>query len=196
MGEHDEFIGDFLEECDENLDQFDQDLVALEENPRDEGKLKSVFRNIHTVKGSSGFFGYAKIGSLAHEGESLLGKLRDGEIEFTREIATGLLAMSDAIREILVCVEQTQLEGEKDYSELLNRLIALAESEPGGSPVDQVDAIDDPSLMDNPDQISLTEQLGEDPAEISLSLETANQKALGDTVDGIQRTGTTPIDGS
>ena len=28
MGEHDEFIGDFLEECDENLDQFDQDLVA------------------------------------------------------------------------------------------------------------------------------------------------------------------------
>ena len=88
MGEHDEFIGDFLEECDENLDQFDQDLVALEENPRDEGKLKSVFRNIHTVKGSSGFFGYAKIGSLAHEGESLLGKLRDGEIEFTGEIAT------------------------------------------------------------------------------------------------------------
>ena len=57
MGEHDEFIGDFLEECDENLDQFDQDLVALEENPRDEGKLKSVFRTIHTVKGSSGFFG-------------------------------------------------------------------------------------------------------------------------------------------
>ena len=196
MGEHDEFIGDFLEECDENLDQFDQDLVALEENPRDEGKLKSVFRNIHTVKGSSGFFGYAKIGSLAHEGESLLGKLRDGEIEFTGEIATGLLAMSDAIREILVCVEQTQLEGEKDYSELLNRLVALAVSEPEGPKVDQADAIGDPSLMDNQAQISSTDQVDEDPAERSLSLESANKKALGDTADEIQRSGTTPIDGS
>ncbi|MEC8474628.1 MAG: chemotaxis protein CheA, partial [Planctomycetota bacterium] len=195
MGEHDEFIGDFLEECDENLDQFDQDLVALEENPRDEEKLKSVFRNIHTVKGSSGFFGYAKIGSLAHEGESLLGKLRDGEIEFTGEIATGLLAMSDAIREILVCVEQTQLEGEKDYGELLNRLVALAESDPEGSKGAQADTTVDPHLIDNQAQIRSVEKQDKDSAETSLSVETPHEKELGEPADGIKRSGTPPLGG-
>ena len=78
--------------------------------------------------------------------------------------------MSDAIREILVSVEQTQLEGEKDYTELLNRLIALAESEPEGPKVDQADAIGDPSLMDNQAQVTSTEQLDEDRAARSLSL--------------------------
>ena len=129
MGEHDEFIADFLEECDENLDQLDQELVALEENPRDEGRLRSIFRSVHTIKGSSGFFGFAKIGSLSHEGETLLGRLRDGELIFNRDIASGLLAMSDAIRELLSSIEQTGLEGEKDYSSVHDILVALSNIE-------------------------------------------------------------------
>ena len=52
MSDNDEFIAEFLEECDENLDQLDQELVALEDNPRDPERLKSIFRNIHTIKGS------------------------------------------------------------------------------------------------------------------------------------------------
>lgn len=132
MGEHDEFIADFLEECDENLDQLDQELVALEENPRDEDKLRSIFRNIHTIKGSSGFFGFSKIGALAHEGEAILGKLRDGELLFNPEIASCLLKTSDAIREILVNIEQTSTEGDKDYTavhEALTAIIALTDDE-------------------------------------------------------------------
>ena len=132
MGEHDEFIADFLEECDENLDQLDQELVALEENPRDEGKLRSIFRNVHTIKGSSGFFGFSKIGALAHEGEAILGKLRDGELLFNPEIASCLLKTSDAIREILVNIEQTSREGDKDYTavhEALTAILALTDGE-------------------------------------------------------------------
>ena len=133
MGEHDEFLSDFLEECDENLDQLDQELVALEENPRDESRLRSIFRNVHTIKGSSGFFGFAKIGALAHEGESLLGRLRDGELLFDAEIASGLLAMADAIREILVNVEQTGQEGEKDFGVVHSTLSDLLSREGGAS---------------------------------------------------------------
>ncbi len=136
MGEHDEFIADFLEECDENLDQLDQELVALEENPHDESRLRSIFRNVHTIKGSSGFFGFAKLGALAHEGETLLGKLRDGELIFNQAIASGLLAMSDAIREILVSLEQSGIEGEKDYGDVADALIALL------SPTQTVDGDD------------------------------------------------------
>ena len=76
MSENDEFIREFLDECEENLDQLDQDLVALEKNPHDTKRLESIFRTIHTIKGTSGFFAFSKLGGLAHDGESLLGRLR------------------------------------------------------------------------------------------------------------------------
>ena len=125
MGEHDEFIADFLEECDENLDQLDQELVALEEDPRNEERLRRIFRNIHTIKGSSGFFGFVKLGALAHEGETLLGRIRDGELTFNQSIASGLLQMADAIREILSSIEQSGGEGERDYEEIAQSLRSL-----------------------------------------------------------------------
>ena len=51
--------------------------------------------------------------------------------------------------------------------------------------MDQADAIGDPSLMDNQAQVTSTEQLDEDRAARSLSLETANQETLSDTADDI-----------
>ena len=58
MNDNEEFVREFLVESAENLDQLDQDLVALEENPRDSQRLASIFRTVHTIKGNSGFFGF------------------------------------------------------------------------------------------------------------------------------------------
>ena len=91
MSGNEEFVQEFLVECEENLDQLDQDLVALEKTPGDPQRLASIFRTIHTIKGTSGFFGFAKFGALAHSGENLLGRLRDGLLTLTPDIATGLL---------------------------------------------------------------------------------------------------------
>jgi two-component system chemotaxis sensor kinase CheA len=130
MSDNDEFIAEFLEECGENLDQLDQELVALEDNPRDPERLKSIFRNIHTIKGSSGFFGFVKLGMIAHDGETLLGKVRDGEILFNQAIASGLLKMVDAIRELAANIEQTGSEGEKEYHDVAAELRGLLETQP------------------------------------------------------------------
>lgn len=86
MNENEEFVREFLVESAENLDQLDQDLVALEENPRDPKRLASIFRTVHTIKGTSGFFGFAKLGAITHSGEHLLGQLRDGTIELSDRV--------------------------------------------------------------------------------------------------------------
>ena len=57
-----------------------------------------MFRTLHTVKGTAGFLGLPKLQAVAHAGESLLGKLRAGELAFDPEIASALLAVVDAIR--------------------------------------------------------------------------------------------------
>ena len=83
---NDEAIKEFLVESYENLDQLDRDFVALEQTPDDRARLGSVFRTIHTIKGTCGFFGFGKLESLTHVGENLLSRLREGELLLVRQV--------------------------------------------------------------------------------------------------------------
>jgi len=120
-----EIVNEFLVESYENLDQLDQDLVDLEQDPGDINILSSIFRTIHTIKGTCGFIGFNKLESVAHIGENLLGKLRDGELKLSPARTSALLAMVDAIRQMLSCIENDQNEGSVDYSGLVETLTRL-----------------------------------------------------------------------
>ncbi|MFK8113425.1 MAG: chemotaxis protein CheA [Rubripirellula sp.] len=151
MSETEEFIADFLEECEENLDVLEQELVALENDPTDAERLKSIFRTIHTIKGSSGFFGFSKLGALAHNGETLLGMIRDGKLRFSQNIAGKLLKMSDAVRELTTQIELTGKEGDGDYQPLISELQALAVESPLGDTDSKQDTGTGPSTaMETP----------------------------------------------
>lgn len=122
MGEFDEVIEEFLIESREGLDQLDQDLVLLEERPNDRELLARIFRCAHTIKGTSGFLGLSKLEALTHAGETLLSKLRDGELKINQEITTQLLAMVDAIRKMLDAVQANGTDGNSAYPELIELL--------------------------------------------------------------------------
>jgi chemotaxis protein histidine kinase CheA len=68
-------LQEFLAESEENLDRFDHDLLALEADPHDIESIGSAFRAIHTLKGTCGFLGFARLEALAHDGETLLAKV-------------------------------------------------------------------------------------------------------------------------
>jgi two-component system, chemotaxis family, sensor kinase CheA len=121
----DEIIAEFLVESHENLDQLDSDLVALEQDPTSRQLLGAIFRTIHTIKGTTGFLEFGHLEALTHAGESLLSKLRDGELQLTAEITGALLTMVDAIRSLLAAIEATGHEGEADHSELITTLTRL-----------------------------------------------------------------------
>ncbi len=125
----DEIIGEFLIESSEALDQLDQDLVTLEDNHSTE-VLASIFRTMHTIKGTCGFLGFGNLESLAHTAENLLSRLRDGELQVTAEITTALLLTGDAIREMMATVESTRSDGTSSYPELVNELLRLQQDEP------------------------------------------------------------------
>lgn len=127
MSVDDELLKEFLIESSESLDQLDRDLVALEENPRDAQRLSSIFRTVHNIKGICGFLGFVKLGAIAHSGEHLLGKLRDGSIDLDERVTGALLSFVDTVRVILGSIERTGGEGDGDYRDLAHSLAVIAE---------------------------------------------------------------------
>src|ERR687884_438582 len=103
----DEIVAEFVVESHENLDRLDRDLVALEQDPGSRPLLASIFRTVHTIKGTSGFLAFAGLERLTHVGEGLLSHLREGELELTPEITTLLLHLVDTVRRLLHSIEQT-----------------------------------------------------------------------------------------
>jgi two-component system, chemotaxis family, sensor kinase CheA len=130
----DDVVREFLVESNENLDTLDREFVQLEKDPANRDTLGSVFRTIHSIKGACGFLGFGKLESVAHVGENLLTRLRDGELTLNPEMTTVLLRMVDAIRQMLQSIEEGGHEGERHDEELKKELTRLQQKPAAASP--------------------------------------------------------------
>src|SRR6516162_456390 len=124
---------EFLVESHENLDQLDTDLVGLENSAAPAEALGRIFRALHTIKGSCSFLGFPHLEAVAHAGESLLGKLRDGKLQLTAGITNALLQMVDVIRRMLATIENVGNDGETTDSALIDMLNRLASDQVGAT---------------------------------------------------------------
>lgn len=122
----DEVTKEFIILSYENLDLLDRALVELEKDPTHRPSLDSIFRTIHTLRGTCGFLGFKRLERVSHAGENLLRRLCEGKLALNAEITAALLATVDAVRRILAIVESTGGEGNQEYSELIKRLTMLA----------------------------------------------------------------------
>ena len=123
----DELITEFLTETSESLAVLDVELVKLEQSPNDPELLSNIFRLVHTIKGTCGFIGLPRLETVAHAGENLLGKVRDGELAVTPEAVSLILECLDCVRSLLRALEATGAEPASDDSNLIQRLNAFAE---------------------------------------------------------------------
>ncbi|WP_240181656.1 chemotaxis protein CheW [Nocardioides sp. 616] len=133
MDDDAEIVAEFLVESYENLDQLDLDLVALEQQPDSRELLSSIFRTIHTIKGTSGFLALHRMEALTHAGENLLSRLREGELTMTAEVTGVLLEMVDAVRTLLAAIEAsgTDVGGAVDVDAVIAAIRAvLGEPDP------------------------------------------------------------------
>jgi len=103
----DEIVAEFLVESYENLERLGRELVALEADPTNAELLGSVFRCVHSIKGTSSFLGFRSLERLTHAGETVLARVRDGVRRFTPEIGDALLAMADSATARLNAIERT-----------------------------------------------------------------------------------------
>lgn len=123
-----DIIQEFVAETSESLALLDNELTKFEKDA-DPETLANIFRVMHTIKGTCGFLGLNRLQTVAHAGENVLGKLRDGDLEVTPEIVTLVLTCLDRISELVSALEQASEEPEGDDSDLIARLEAACSGE-------------------------------------------------------------------
>ncbi|SMB93833.1 two-component system, chemotaxis family, sensor kinase CheA [Thermanaeromonas toyohensis ToBE] len=116
-----QYLSLFLDEAEEQLQQLDEAIVLLEQEPSNRELLNKIFRIAHTLKGSSASMGFEKMATLTHRMESVLDALRQGKLAVTPTIVDLLLACLDKLKELKNELSQGQ-EGEVDTGGLVQRL--------------------------------------------------------------------------
>ena len=141
----DDLLKDFITESDELVQQVEQDLLTLEDCS-DPEVVNRVFRGMHTIKGTSSFFGFEKLVELTHHAEDLLNQLRKGELAITRAIIDALLRVNDQVRLMMADIRDGR-SPECDLAPFLELLDGCAQPDdavapPAGAPDADVLAAD------------------------------------------------------
>ncbi|MBI1347736.1 chemotaxis protein CheA [bacterium] len=141
----DEILQEFLAESWENLGRLDTEIVQLEREPSNLNLLGSIFRTIHTIKGTCGFIGLSRLGLVAHATENVLGRMRDGRLEVSPPAVSLVLDGIDRIKELLAGLEEGGQEPNLNSNELIHRLDLLASL---GDPIPKVSAEPEMELVE------------------------------------------------
>lgn len=124
-----EFLGIFVEEAREHLQEMEAMLLALRIDTVTVDDLNKIFRAAHSIKGGSATFGLSSVTGLAHVLESLLDKLRDRRLELTTDMVDALLRSTDMIGAQISAHEGRGTVDEQAVEDLCDCIRGLTEGE-------------------------------------------------------------------
>lgn len=128
MDEMQEILEDFLIEAFEMIEQLDQDLIELENNPTDLDLLNRIFRVAHTIKGSGSFLNFDVLTTLTHNMEDVLNKARRGELVITPNIMDVVLESIDYMKTLLNTIRDTGSDkGDIDITDIVQKLQGISQ---------------------------------------------------------------------
>src|SRR5215469_12243452 len=95
--------------------------------PDDQQTLSQIFRLVHTIKGTCGFLGLARLERVTHAAESVLGQVRDGSLAVTPNIVSLVLAALDRVKAIVGSLTASGNEPAGNDDTLIAALAGTAE---------------------------------------------------------------------
>jgi two-component system chemotaxis sensor kinase CheA len=125
-----ETVALFVEESIEGLQRIDALLLDAERGAPPANLMATLFRDVHTIKGTSGFLAFSRIQSLSHVAEDLLSRLRDNKLQARADHFSCLIAVGDRLRQMVENVRATGDEGEVEVASLIGQLRTLLQEVP------------------------------------------------------------------
>lgn len=103
-----EFVQSFVEEANAHIAVVEAELINLDFDNIDMESINNIFRAVHTIKGTSGFFDFIKIVELSHALENLFGEIRAGDTLITNEMVDIFLNANDCLRTMVADVASSE----------------------------------------------------------------------------------------
>lgn len=155
---NDEYISEFVEEAICHVETFEAGLLALENGADDPEIVNSIFRAVHSIKGTAGFFALHNIVELSHVMENLLGLVRAGQLLITSPMIDDLLQANDCLKEMVIDLAESE---NRVITSFISRLNEYATGTPA---------------------MSDTVSAAQNPARFSLSLSSEQRSLIADAV--------------
>ena len=152
----------FKLECDEHIQKLNSGILTLEENPDNIGLIGEILRDAHSLKGAARMIDFKSIEDISHNLETILGKIKKGEIKLSTEIANLIFNSLENISEIVKIISQGGREDEVDISSLIEQLKKASKGEPFSKPS---------AKKNKPDETPRLSPLSEDGIDMNLFME-------------------------
>lgn len=123
-----QYLTMFLEESNENLQNLNEQLLELENNPSDIETVNEIFRVAHTLKGMSATMGFNEMSNLTHKMENILDLFRNGQLQVSSDIITVLFQCLDMLSQMVEDIAEGE-SGEHDITDLVKQLHTFATSQ-------------------------------------------------------------------
>lgn len=108
MIQNQEYIQDFIDEAKGHLETLESALIRVEELKSSPGLINEVFRAVHSIKGTAGFFGLKNIVALSHAMENVFGEVRSGKLQIDGGAADVLLKAKDCLENMVEHVGESE----------------------------------------------------------------------------------------
>ncbi|MDE3118070.1 MAG: chemotaxis protein CheA [Nitrospirota bacterium] len=117
-----EIRNDFLAETQEMLELLDQRFITLETDPNNTDLLNEIFRAMHSMKGSAGFLGFTRLVDVTHRAESILNKLRQGDMTVTPGVINVILETIDVVKLLMADIRESGTDQHVETDVMSNKL--------------------------------------------------------------------------
>ena len=126
MFDDQELVVEFVNESREHLADIEGQLLGIEEAgaAADPALVNEVFRAVHSIKGAAGFMGFTTLGKLAHELESVLNLIRNGQFVADSPATDTMLKAADKLRWMIDHIDQSNDVDISDHLAALEQIIA------------------------------------------------------------------------
>ena len=131
-----QYLEIFLDETNEHLQNLNDQILVLEQEPENMDTINEIFRAAHSLKGMAGTMGYKRNQTLTHDMENVFSEVRNGNIKVDSDMIDILFQCLDALEQYTDLIRQTSDEGREENGnqiEALNEILAgqKKETEPG-----------------------------------------------------------------
>ena len=125
-----QFREKFIEEANDQLNSLDGLMMKLERNSTDQDVINQIFRVMHTLKGSSGMFGFTQITAITHDLENIYDSVRNGTRLIDDRIINLTFSVADHVRNLLTDFDHTKKENIENQALLLDEIKSYTQDEP------------------------------------------------------------------